>query len=278
MSRPLGRWIAVAALVTVALFFGLYFSSIRSTGESGDADGIFFLSAPAFAQAANTDEFPYNEVGICSYVDMGDSIDISRAKAVFAGIEAMEENYIIGTVSLPSLAEDMWPHVYISSVGWIMAYYPRTEPASRIVQWIGYQDGEIQTTTLRDTLIQVVQAMNLTASTVKSNLSYYHFQYPSASKLLIALDTALGKDSFTYTIPAGLSLYEASWSHYASGLGIYDDTYIEVDGERMYSAVGGTHHICEVLDMRHTVPETEHQVSLYSEGRSAGSAIVFLFK
>ncbi|MFC2077821.1 hypothetical protein ACFLTM_03340 [Candidatus Bipolaricaulota bacterium] len=276
MVRWIGRAAAIAIVIAVALILGFHFGSDKPTTESGDAGGIFFLSAPAFAETASADEFPRNEVGICAYVNMGDVIELSRAADAFSGIEASESDYIIGTVALPNLEEDMWPHVYISSDGWIMAYYPKTEPTSRIVQWIGYQQDEITTTTLRDTLVQVVLTMNLSASTVKSSLGYYHFQNPNARKLLIALDTVTGSDSFTYTIPSGLSLYEASWSHYASGLGTYDDTYVEIDGERMYGAAGGTHHVCRTLETKFTVPETQHQVTIYCENKWAGTAVVFL--
>lgn len=276
MSRWLRRGAVIAVLVAVAVILGVRFGGHEPAIGPSDGSGFFALAPPAFAQTASADEFPHSEVGICAYVNMGDPIDLSRSESAFTGIEASEETYIIGTVALPSLAEDMWPHLYIGSDGWMMAYYPKTEPTSRIVQWNGYQQGEVTTTTLLDALTQAAQDIGLNTSTILSSMGFHHFQYPSATKLLIAIDTTAGTDTFTYTIPSSLNLYEASWSHHAEDASSSYGTYTEVDSVRIYSGGGGFYVACGNLDTRFRTPESAHTVELYCTRSWAGAAIVFL--
>ncbi len=277
MLRRIAKGTVIVSAVLLAAAFGIRFGSQKSEPSGADhSGGLLFLTLPAFAQAARADEFPYNEAGISAYVDMGQAIDLARSETAFSGIEASEPEYIIGSVELPNLAEDMWPHVYVGGDGWILAYYPKSEPTSRLVQWVGYQQDEITTTTLRDALVQVTQRMGLSTSTVLASLGYYHFQYPSATKLLIAVDTTKGTDTFTYTIPSGLDLYEASWSHYAVDAHSSYGTHTDIDTVRVYSGGGGTYVACGVLETQYTTPESAHEVLIYCHRNWAGVAIAFL--
>jgi hypothetical protein len=243
------------------------------------ARGIFTLAVPAFAQEVDANEFPHNEVGICAYVRFDNPIDLSKAKLAYSGIEASEAEYVIGTVELPNLLEDMWPHVYISSDGWVMAYYPKAEPTSRIIQWVGYQRDEITTTTLLDVLVQVCRQIGLSTATFESSVAYCHFQYPSASKLLVAVDTTTGKDTFTYTIPFELNLSEASWSHYADGASsYYGGTWVDIDGSRVNAGGEGTYVYCGTIETQYTAPDIAHEVTCYAARGWVGAALVFLYQ
>ena len=279
MSKRVVRGAAAIAAAALCVALGLHLGSPDSQiAEEGSARMQVALAVPAFAQTASTNEFPYNEVGICAYVKLDQDIEIGRAAAAFVAIEAQEQDYVIGTVSLPSHSESMWPHLYVSSSGWIMAYYPRTEPTSRMIQWIGYQGGDIGTTTLRDALVQASQQIGVNMTSVSSSMAYYHFQYPSATKLLIAVDTTTGSDSFTYTIPSELNLLEASWTHYAYNLHSYYDSYTNIDSERHCTFDGGTNQMsCDTIEIQYTSPGVAHTVSLYAESNWAATAIVFLY-
>ena len=240
--------------------------------------GTLTLSMPAFAQGVPSDQFPQNEAGISAYVNLAQEIDLDRARTVFKGIEADENEYLIGIIELPNLAEDMWPHAYVSKSGWLMAYYSKTEPTSKLMQWSGFQRDVITTTTLKDALITMCQKMALDPSKVDSDMSYYHFQYPSATKLLIALDTTDGEDTFQFTIPPRLSLYEASWSHHAyNGSGGYAWSESKIDGTQLYRAGAGTYVRCGVLETQHTTPGAAHIVWVGRYNGWAGCAIVFLY-
>lgn len=279
MSKRILRGMMAIGAAALCVGLGVHLESPDSRIPAAEsARTQLALAVPAFAQTASTNEFPYNEVGICAYVKLDQNIEIGRASAAFVAIEAQEEDYVIGTVSLPSQSESMWPHLYVSSSGWIMAYYPRTEPTSRMIQWIGYQRGDIGTTTLRDALVQASQQIGVNMTAVSSLMAYYHFQYPTATKLLIAVDTTTGSDSFTYTIPSELNLLEASWAHYAYNLRSYDDSYMNIDSERHCTFDGGASQMsCDKIEIQYTSPGVAHTVSLYAESNWAATAIVFLY-
>ncbi len=279
MSKRIVRRVVLIGVVAACVGLGVHLESPDSGSPETDRAGTHLtLAVPAFAQGAATNEFPHNEVGICAYVKLDQEIDIERAAAAFVAIEAQEEDYVIGTVSLPSHSESMWPHLYVSSSGWIMAYYPRTEPTSRMIQWIGYQQGDIGTTTLRDALVQASQQIGVNMTTVSSSMAYYHFQYPTATKLLIAVDTTGGSDSFTYTIPAELNLLEASWSHYVHRLASYQGSSMSIDSERHCSFGGGTSQMsCDTIEIQYTSPGVAHTVSLSVGANWAATAILFLY-
>jgi len=279
MSKRVLQGALVIGVVVLCVGLGIHLEpSDAWAPESETGHAQLTLVVPAFAQTVNTSDFPYNEVGICAYVKLEQAIEIGRAAAAFTAIEAQEADYVIGTVSLPSQSERMWPHLYVSSDGWIMAYYPRTEPTSRMIQWIGYQGGDIGTTTLRDALMQASQQIGVNMTAVSTSMAYYHFQYPSATKLLIAVDTTTGSDSFSYTIPSELNLLEASWSHYAYGLGSYEHSNMGVDSERLCSFGSGSNQMsCSAIEIQYLSPGVAHDVSLTSGSNWAATALVFLY-
>jgi hypothetical protein len=243
--------------------------------ERGTGDGSFSLVPPAFAQGAPAETFPASEAGISAYLNLGEEIDLARARKVFRGIEADEASYMIGSLELPGLAEDMWPHVYITKSGWILAYYSKLDPTSKLMQWAGYQRDTLVTTTLRDALILVCQQMALDPSKADSSMHYYHFQFPDATRLLIAVDSVDGEDTFQFTIPAGLSLYEASLSHYYSG-GDWSET--KVDGTRVLNTGSGTYVLNTGLAPQFRTPGIQHSVYLHNRYGWTGAAVVFLFR
>ena len=280
MSKRVIRGVITIGAAALCVALGLHLGSPDSRIIEEETGRIqLALAVPAFAQTASTNEFPYNEVGICAYVKLDQAIEIERAAAAFVAIEAQEEGYVIGTVSLPSHSESMWPHLYVSSSGWIMAYYPRTEPTSRMIQWIGYQGGDIGTTTLRDALVQATQQIGVNMTAVSSSMAYYHFQYSTATKLLIAVDTTTGSDSFTYTIPSELNLLEASWSHYAYKLGSYDsNSYMNIDSERHCTFGRGDNQMnYATIEIQYTSPGVAHTVALAAGANWAATAVVFLY-
>ena len=108
------RAFSLAALMTIALLW----------------------SGSAFAQQSAT--FPADEAGISAYVNVEQNIDLAKAKSALRGIQAEGSNYVIGIMELPGLPEEEFPHMYISSDGWILAYYSQFAPASRIMHWGKY--------------------------------------------------------------------------------------------------------------------------------------------
>lgn len=200
--------------------------------------GIIFLAGSASAAV----DFPADEAGISAYVKAGDSIDLNTAKSVFATIERETSDYIIGTVALDLHTEEEYPHVYVSTDGWIVAYYPRGRPSSWIFPWAEYNGEVIASTTLS-------QAVGIVADGVSgntNNLKYYDFKYPNASKMMFIMESVTSDtNSFKVTIPTTFTTYVVDWSHYAATSTYHSATGtsdVYLDGGTSFSSFGkGTH-------------------------------------
>jgi hypothetical protein len=159
------------------------------------------LAQPVFAQGVER-SFLEGEADISCYVNVGEEIDLAEAEPLYKVLEAETETYLIGTVELSGYGEEWWPHVWIHKDGWIVVYYPKDEPTSKLMHWHGYQ-GTITTTTLKESLFSIARQLGADMAKVEVGMRYYHWQYPDATRLLIVLDTG-GTDSFRYMIPVQL--------------------------------------------------------------------------
>jgi len=267
--------VALVAAVVVVLSPIVRRDADTQPVAAGQRPLVISLAPPAFAQTTGQ-SFPMNEAGISAYVNVGGTIDLAKARTLFSAPEEATDSYVIGTVPLVGSTEDMWPHLYVGKDGWLLAYYPKTEPTSKLVQWYGYQRDVINTTTLRDTLIAVGRSLSLDLSRIEPGIGYFHFQRPDATKLLIVVDTEDGTDEFRYTIPSGVTLYDAAWSHYSAGARY--GTASSIDGTGMYSAGGGTYVVCRNVEGQYLSPNAAHTVTISGNGGWAGFAIVFLYR
>ncbi len=170
--------------------------------------GIAFLFSGSACAAV---DFPADEAGISAYVQAKSSVDLNDAKPAFATIERETDDYIIGTVELEKHTEEQYPHVYVSTDGWVVAYYPNDRPASWILPWADYAGGEISSTTLSKAAGIVCSEIGGTTT----GLKYYDFRYEDASKMMIIVESVKGGENFfKVTIPTGFATYAADWSHY----------------------------------------------------------------
>ncbi len=168
---------------------------------------IFLFAGSASAAV----DFPEDEAGISTYVKAASSVDLNDAKSVFATIEREASDYIIGTVAIDLHAEEQYPHVYVSTDGWIVAYYPNDRPSSWLLPWADYAGGPISSTTLSEALGIVASAVGGTTT----GLKYYDFRYKDASEMMIIIESKYGGENFfKVTIPTGFSTYAIDWSHY----------------------------------------------------------------
>jgi hypothetical protein len=219
------------ALVLVASSAALFSSADVEKGLSeGGGEGFISLVPPSFIEVAGANPagggsggaalragtaFLEEEAGVSAYVNTSGSIDLGKAKSCYRNIEYECEDYIIGSVELPDLPEDEDVHVYVSADGWILAYYLKEEPASKIMQWIGYDGGEITTTKLEDALSKMCTCIEIPYTPLKSKIKYYDFNYPNANGLMIIVDRmdVHGTDTFEFKVPGDYTVYKASWSH-----------------------------------------------------------------
>lgn len=199
-----------------------------------ERNSIFSLETPPFIEIASASEFYgqregtsflQEEAGISAYVNVGRNIDIEKAEAAFKSVETANDTYIIGEINITGIPEYAHPHAYVHEDGWIVAYYSKNAPVSKIMQWNGYGGGTINTTTLEEAIRKICLAIEIPFSTIKSNIKYYDFEYPNANRMMLIVEMVSGhgnlSDSFTLTIPEECLLYEGSWSHYYSGSSYY---------------------------------------------------------
>ncbi len=181
------------------------------------------MAQAATAQAQEKGvNFLQQEAGISAYVKVGQAIDLAQVKGAFKTVETVSDDYIIGEVALRDLPEYVHPHVYVSKNGWIVAYYSKNEPASKIMHWVGYRGGAITTTTLQDAIRQVFSPIKI------EEIKYYNFKYPQATRIMMVTEILEDRtDSFNLEIPKGLQLFEASWAHYSSRQGYSSQLWID---------------------------------------------------
>jgi len=268
----------LVALLVVGVWL---FLSGGSAWERTD-DGSIRLESPALvalaAEAQAREEgvnFLQQEAGISAYVNVGQEIDLARVRGAFKTVETVSDNYIIGEIALPDLPEEAHPHVYVNKDGWIVAYYSKEEPVSKVMQWIGYGGGAITTTTLEDAVRKIHDVLPLPYKSVK----YYDFEYPAANRIMIITETnnePQVTDPFYLTVPPGARLYEASWSLIHLGGSCGSDS--RLDGVRI-GYLDGNGILYEELTSRIKVG-TRHELTAWNECRNqfTGVAMVLIYQ
>jgi len=201
--------------------------------------GILFLLFTGNASAAAVD-FPADEAGISAYVKAKASIpNLDVVKPALATIERETDDYIIGTVAMDYHTEEQYPHVYVSTDGWVVAYYPRDRSSGWLLPWAYYSGGPISTTTLKEVVTKVCTQIGGTTT----GLKYYDFRHPNATKMMIIVESTTGSNWFNVTIPTTFTTYRADWSHYCSdcySMYVYYPSYAYLDGVHI-STVKGDH-------------------------------------
>ena len=285
-----GVLVVVAVIVAVIAVFGPPGSEAgceQTPGaEAGRTPGLIALARPAFAAGTAGVNFLEKEAGISAYVNVGREIDLARAREALIGISSEGESYIIGTVALAGNPEEQYPLVYIHRDGWVVAFYTKFAPTSRIMQWVGYDGRVIATTTLEDAIAEVCRRIGVDFLRIQGDIKYYDFRHPNATTLVLAADivTVEGTDTFNFSIPFNVTLYEASWSHY-----VFDsaESITKIDGAVVNSfdwllPVDSVLLSCGFFEAGKLIPGRKHTVSISTrETRErtgwAGIAVLFIF-
>lgn len=210
--------------ILVCGFVGAYFyrsNSGRSDIVAERGQTFLFVNPVSALGASSETTFLEEEAGMSIYVDVGQSLDLSVAETVYKTIEEQTLNYIVGSFSLPDLPETEDVHCFVHKDGWIVVYYLKNEPISKIIDWNYYSGGKLTKTKFQVGLEKMGLALGVTVTGAK----YYNFQYPYADKWMIVIESKEdeGEDSFNIKIPSEFTIYERSWSHYGSGW--YTDWY-----------------------------------------------------
>lgn len=259
--------------------------SLNGNFLTDEANGLV-LAKPALAQTTGA-SFLEQEAGIAAYVNVGQGIDLAKAKAAYRTLEKETESYVIGSVALPDYPASEDVHVYVHKDGWIVAYYIKDEPTSKIIHWLSYTPGKI-TTNLELGLDMMANSLGLAIT----NLEYYHFNYPNANKLMLIAKSretntpARGTETFELTIPGSLMVYERAWSLYVYKRPAYTgEASLSVDGKLISELDLGwwlesipSNQAYGRLTVAQLAAGVTHTVSLYTDYSYARAGITLIYE
>jgi hypothetical protein len=183
------------------------------------------------AHAQGGTSFAAREAGIAAYIRANSNINLATVVSFYRTIETQTADYILGSVAVTGYNDSHDVKVYIHKDGWVMAYYPKGEPTSRIFDWVRYDGSGTLPTKLEEVLTRIGVQVGASAAVP----TYYHFAQPNANRLLLVADRldAGGTDNFDIELPNTFTFHENSWSHFISAVNAFDSSELLVDGTRI---------------------------------------------
>jgi hypothetical protein len=258
MSKRFHLFLVVVVVIVV---LAVSFAAQGNPDKASLPDLVFELKPPLFAGQAYAGSTPLgdyldSEAGISAYYDSGFSINLNNAANAFRTIESQTQDYIIGSVAVPNHVEHFDPHVYVHTSGWILAYYLRPDPISKIVDVRG---GTISSTLLKT----VVGKVAAEAGVPFMDVTYYDFRYPNATNMiLVAENSGVGDNSFTIKIPGSYGYYASGWAHCCAANGHFRLNGVN-NPNMQYS---GNNHRYGVLTASQLLPDVTHTVQVIGYG------------
>ena len=254
---------------------------------------------PLKSKAENT--FPVNEAGISAYLKINESGQEKLAELLYFREEIIEqkETHVVISFEMDieidsessegKIEDNTYPLIYLNTDGWMVAYYPKNEPTSSIMQWSDYSLEEMPTTILEDTLIKATDNIE---ATFQTPINYYHFAHPDANRISLASKTinhpSQYEESFSVIIPG--VIHEVSYFFYHSfHIPRTDECYIktlvddlEVDQFSHYKCNGKGFNL-DFYEKDIFKENTPHLISLSVLGREdvyfeGGIAVAFIYQ
>lgn len=162
------------------------------------------------------------EAGISAWMKSDFSINLSSVRSQFITIELETSDYIIGSIDMPNYVDRWDPHVFVHKDGWIMAYYLRGDPVSKIIDT---KARNLNTTLLHQGISIIASNGGVPITTVK----YYDFRYVNATHMMFIAEDTTDGNLMTILIPSTYGYYEFSWA----SNGTYP--YIYIDGVNLWN-------------------------------------------
>jgi len=245
------RWLRIVSILAALVLIGsvLYLYSRGAGSDSSvyaESRQELSLSKPTFLpEAAST--YLEQEAGITYYLNTTGPLNLNTAKNAMVNVENITSEYVIGSIG-PQVysSSDDYPHCFVHKDGWIVVYY--LKPTAQNKAWLGKIIDWSDTNPVSDPITNNLlydglyyMANILGKGGELANAKYYHFQHPTATKLLFAIkETPAGQTkTFNAKIPSSCTIYERSWSCWRypeQGGGSY--TFM-IDGNTIISSVGG---------------------------------------
>ena len=283
------------AIVMVASSVAMYsVTDVEKGINEGGGKNVISLVAPPFISIAGASEMQSGggggaapragttslaeEAGISAYTNVGESIDLEKARTAFRTIENETNEYLVGSVPLPDYPETEDVHAYVHKDGWVVTYYLKEEPVAKIVDWEDYSTEEKITGTK---LVDGVSVVCNAAGVPIRDLKYYDFRYANADKLMIIADAlwSQGTDTFNVKLPSDFVYYERSFSHYFSGAGYggaNSRMYIDEDEISYIGEGGGTKY--GLLSPTQLSLDEFQTIKLSRSHNTAFDAIVLIYR
>jgi len=276
MRKPMRLLVAIG-LVTVGVLTGLFLANSPETDNLRLSPRSLVFGPPAFAQSASR-SFLEEEAGISLHVTVEQTIELERARRLFEVLEDQTDSYLIGTVELPDHDRTFWPHVWVHRDGWIVVYYNKAEPTSRLMHWPTYTGEPPRTTTLREVLLIVGREVRADTGQIEEDMRYYHWQHPDATRLLMVAGTG----TFRYTLPHELTILDASASHRGRDIDSVNRnnewSRTRIDDQELIRGGANTYILTKELASMHLTADTPHSVTVESGSGSADVALFFLYR
>jgi hypothetical protein len=212
------------------------------------------------------------EAGISAYFRDQAGITLNSVWGVFRTIEVSTSNYIIGSVAVPNYGETEDTHVYIHKDGWVLAYYLRGDPASKMIDMKTYRtSGNLNTTKLQNVLAVVAAA----AGSSFSGSTYYDFRYPNATNIMVvAENNSDGDNSFTINIPSSYGYYERGWAVINNDQS-WVAPVIKIDGVAINS---GCAYCYGTISAPQLLPDITHDVSVVEGYNASRGALILTYR
>lgn len=279
MKQQYRLWIIgfVAVLLVAVVAF--------TRGNPVGPEKTLALYAPAFLKSASDEstEAPpeiaallSSEAGISAYFQAPDSISLSSVRSLYRTIETENAQYIIGSIPVPNYPETEDVHVYIHTDGWVLAYYLKADPTGKAFDWRRYTGG----TTIPTKLEIVLSTVAGQIGQPSPSLSFYHFQYPNATNLMLIAKESYVTDSFEVNLTSDYAYYERSWSfggnHYnCCWTAKYILNNVEIRSQDWSN--GGWHTSEGILTFAQLPLDTFNVIQIYASGNRyyGGLALVY---
>lgn len=237
----------------------------RNDWSNRDKTGYRLLVPIELVAAQETDtnigDILEREAGMSAYFQVPSGIELESVKAVFRTTEVETEGYIIGSVPVNDYNDPLEDvHVFVSSTGWIVAYYLASDPASKIIDVVHTSSGS---TTIDTKLELVLRTVTAAASVGYQQPSFYDYRYPEATQLLIATG-----NGFEVELPSTFRYYERSLARRDPSLTCHN--FFAIDRQRPSSTFLGTRDGQYVIvepsllspDMSHTIDRGDDDCTL----------------
>jgi hypothetical protein len=224
-TQTILRFAVALCLAIVLLGVTLWINPWQAPRPSAQSGQGMALRPPAFLKAAYAQDstsidfgFILNEAGVTAYTKLDQELDLALLESRFKSIRQQTNQFISGIIVAPGYEkltefdENVEVQVFLHSDGWILAYLTRWQPASALFDWVNYDEKRLNGSTLTENVVRMLTA-DLGISNY--NIYYYDFRYPKANNLMLVadrVDVEHSGESFSITVPRGLTIYDSSWS------------------------------------------------------------------